>query len=332
MIWERMIGHRPQIDLFKRAIERGRLAHGYLFAGPRGIGKQLFARLLAQCLFCERVPDAELDACGDCPSCRQMQADNHPDFLSIGLPEGKKSLPISLLVGDDKMRGRSGLCYEIAMAPMTASRRIAVINDAESMQEEAANSLLKTLEEPPQGAIMILLTPDTEIILPTIRSRCQPVRFSQLSDSQMLSLLEVQSPGVEGLDEIVSLAEGSLETARQLLEPGVKDLWKAVDSNLKGKSIDSMRAVKQVTAALEALPGDSASQREYMQWVVKFSIESFRKQLAKTENGDELDRLGSLLERCFDAESHLRQTMPIPLCLEALFTELGRRSRNQPGV
>ncbi|WP_437229928.1 DNA polymerase III subunit delta' [Planctomicrobium sp. SH661] len=332
MIWDRILGHQLQVEMFRRAIARGRLAHGYLLVGPPGIGKHLFARTLAQCLFCERIPDEELDACGECASCRQMQAGHHPDLLTIGLPEGKKILPISLLVGEERNRGRSGLCYEIAMAPMSAGRRIAIIDDAEAMNEEAANSLLKTLEEPPVGSILILLAPDLEPILPTIRSRCQPVRFAPLTNEQVVTLLEAESIPAAQVRDVVDMAEGSLNVARQLLDPGMMKLWKVTESQLKKQAVEPHSAVQQIQAALEELGGDTATQRENMLWVVRFAIESLRRQLAGTDDFHSLDRLGTMLDRCFDAELHLKQTMPVPLCLEALFAELGKRSRVPAGA
>ncbi|SFI67947.1 DNA polymerase III subunit delta' [Planctomicrobium piriforme] len=327
MIWDKIIGHTVQVEMFRRAIARQRLAHGFLFIGPHGVGKKLFAETLAQCLFCERIADEVLDACGDCPSCRQVQAGFHPDLLRIGLPDGKKILPISLLVGDDAHRGRAGLCFELAHAPMTASRRIAIIDDAEAMNEEAANALLKTLEEPPPGAILILLAPDAESVLPTIRSRCQPLLFSPLNDAQIVQLLRATGSTAAAVEEVVSMAEGSLDVARRLLDPQLLTLWKTVEQQLRATSTDSVSAVKKVHAALDEMGSDTAAQRENMHWVVRFTIESLRKQLAATDNPLELDRLGEMLERCFLAELHLRQTMPVPLCLDALFTELGRQSR-----
>jgi DNA polymerase-3 subunit delta' len=303
------------------------LAHAYLFIGPAGIGKQLFARILAQCLSCERFADRDLDACGECPACRQMQAGTHPDLLFVELPPGKKILPISLLVGDDSNRGRSGLCYEIAMAPMSGTRRIAIINDAQTMSIEAANSLLKTLEEPPPGSIIILLTPEVEAILPTIRSRCQPVRFSPLSDELLQELLQQHGQDARPVGEILPMAQGSLEAARLLLEPGLLELWRTVERNLQQNPIDSVRAVRSVTAALDELGGDTAAQRENMRVVVTFCIESLRRQLTEARQPERLDKLGEMLERCFDAEQHLQKTMPVPLCLESLFMELGRRAR-----
>jgi DNA polymerase-3 subunit delta' len=328
MIWERIRGHDVQEKMFRRAAARGRLAHAYLFVGPEGIGKQLFARTLAQCLFCERIADADLDACGECPACRQMQAGTHPDFLSIGVPAGKKILPISLLVGDDSNRGRTGLCYEIAMSPMSGTRRIAVINDAQAMNEEAANSLLKTLEEPPPGSVLILLTPETEAILPTIRSRCQPVRFTPLNDDLLRELLQQQYEIADPVDDILPMAQGSLEAARQLLEPGLQTLWKAVASCLQQEPLDPVQGIQAISAALEELGGETSVQRENMRTAVTFCIESLRRQLTEARQPEQLDKIGEMLDRCFEADLHLQKTMPIPLCLESLVMELGRRSRS----
>lgn len=328
MIWSQVLGHEQQVEMFRRAVQRGRLAHAYLLVGPAGIGKRLFARTLAQCLLCERVSEKELDACGECSSCRQIQAGTHPDLISVGLPEGKKIFPIGLIVGEEGQRGRSGLCYEIAMSPMRGSRRIALIDDAQAMNEEAANSLLKTLEEPPPGSVLLLLTPDTEPILPTIRSRCQPVRFQPLADETLGLLLRQQGFSEEEIRETVSLADGSLETARQLLDPGIRQLWQTVRKALGSGSVLPRPAIQQVSAALEEIGGDTAAQRQNMQWVVQFAVETLRRRLREAQTAEEQDRIGLLLERCFDADLHLRQTMPVPLCLEALFTELGQRSRS----
>lgn len=327
MIWNRVIGHKAQVEMFRRAIQRGRLAHGFLFIGPKGIGKRQFARTLAQCLFCERHKDEDLDACGDCPSCRQIQANTHPDLLTIGLPEGKKILPIGLLIGDDNNRGKAGLCYELAHAPMTAERRIAIIDDADAMNEDAANALLKTLEEPPPGAILILLSPDSEAVLPTIRSRCQPMLFSPLNRDQIIQLLTAEGKPTQEVETVLDMAEGSLELARRLLEPELMGLWKAVDQQMQSVTKDSLSAIKKIQTALEEFGNDTSVQRECMHWVVRFTAESLRKRLATTTQLRELDRIGDQLDRCFLAEQHLRQTMPIPLCLEALFMELGRQGR-----
>ncbi len=96
---------------------------------------------------------------------------------------------------------------------------------------------------------------------------------------------------------------------------------------LTGERLDAMKAIKGVSDALDDLGGDTAAQRLHMRWVVGFAVETLRRRLITATTLDECDRLGLMLDRCFEAERHLQQTMPIPLCLEAMFTELGRRSR-----
>lgn len=327
MIWDRVLGHEAQREMFRRALARGRLAHAYLFLGPPGIGKRLFARTLTACLFCERNSPSDLDACGECPACRQMSAGTHPDLLTVGLPEGKKELPIELIAGDRESRGKEGLCRDISLAPMSAPRRVALIDDAETMNEASANALLKTLEEPPAGSVMILLAPDESLLLPTIRSRCQPVRFAPLSAASVTRILGPAAADVPDLSRVLEMAGGSPDVARQLLQPELGKLWRTVEETLAGSQIRPNDAIRQVTAALEELGSETAAQREHMQWALDFAVESLRRRLAREENLQQLDRLGLLLDRCFEAQLHLRQTMPVPLCLEALYTELGRRSR-----
>jgi DNA polymerase III subunit delta' len=315
--------------MFRRAIQRGRLAHGYLFVGPSGIGKRLFARRLVQCLFCTETPDAELDACGNCPGCKQVIKGTHPDLIEIGCPEGKRELPLELLIGPKEQRGRTGLCYELSLSPMSAGRRVAILDDANLMNEESANALLKTLEEPPEGSVLFLMTPDLAPILPTIRSRCQPIRFSPLSDEDLLGLageLELEA-GPDIIQALLPFAEGSLDVLQQLLDPGLKRLRETVDANLQARTVDGLKASKQVAAVLEEIGGDPARQRKALGWAVRFAVEQLRRQLRTAREPAELDRLGAMMDRCFEAELHLRQTMPVPLCLEALFTEVGRMSR-----
>ena len=95
--------------------------------GPGGVGKRFVARGIAQSLFCERTPEEQLDACGECPACRQVRAGTHPDLLTIACPEGKRELPIELIAGSAENRGREGLCRDLALRPMSAPRRIALI-------------------------------------------------------------------------------------------------------------------------------------------------------------------------------------------------------------
>ncbi len=342
-MWEDLRGHHRTLEQFRQAFRRGRSAHAYLFIGPEGIGKRTFALNLAQCLFCERTSNEELDACGECHACVQMRAGSHPDLLSVARPDSKRELPIELIVGAADRRGREGLCHELAMRPMSAERRIAIIDDAQTMNTASANALLKTLEEPPPGSMLILLTPSADAMLPTIRSRCQPVTFAPLPDDD-LSALIISLGMTSDRDEarqLTTLAGGSLVTAQQLLKPELRSLRERLFTALDQAEIDPFATTSQVLATLEELGGDSATQRRHAGWIVRFCVEFFRTQLRESSvtdaddplaNAAEMDRLIAQMERCVDAELHLQQSMPLPLCLEGMFDELSRIRRGNVAV
>ena len=157
MSWQGILGHDAVAEQFRRALARGRLASSFLFVGPSGIGKRTFALKLAQALLCSRRPEAELAPCGECSSCIQLLAGTHPDLLQVARPKDKSFLPLELLIGDKEHRMRQGLCHDIALKPFMGGRRVAILNDADYLNAEGANSLLKTLEEPPPRSVLILI-------------------------------------------------------------------------------------------------------------------------------------------------------------------------------
>src|SRR5207244_12270207 len=114
---------------------------------------------------------------------------NHPDVEVIAKPADKAFIPLELLIGDAEHRMRAGLCYSIALKPYSGRRKVAIIDDADYLNKEGANCLLKTLEEPPQNTVLILIGTSEQRQLPTIRSRCQIVRFQPLAESDVAELL-----------------------------------------------------------------------------------------------------------------------------------------------
>ncbi len=315
--------------MFRRAVQRGRLSHAYLFIGPDGIGKRMVARGIAQCLFCESHPDEDLEACGECPSCRQVMAGTHPDLLMVSCLEGKREILIEQMVGDDKNRGREGLCHEFSLKPMLAERRIAVIDDADCFSAESGNSLLKTLEEPSPGGILFLITPNIGALLPTLRSRCQPVYFSPLSDSDVVELLcelEVADSPADA-QRAAALSRGSLSLAKRLLEPGLAQLHDVVGQLAASGPSLGTKSAERLTQEIDELASGPA-QRELARLTISFLAEEWRSPVVPNENSDDtLELRARLLDRCAVAEQHLDSAMPVPLCLEALLIECGRISR-----
>jgi DNA polymerase-3 subunit delta' len=166
-------GHAHIIDILRRALESKRLAHAYLFSGPEGCGKRSVAIELIKAAYCGGT-----DGCGSCPSCRKLASLQHPD-LHIIEPDGA-------FIKIDQIRE---LQRNLAFRPYEAPWKACIIESADRLHQAAGNSLLKTLEEPPGNALMILLTSNPDAVLPTIRSRCQTVRFSPLPEGVIAELL-----------------------------------------------------------------------------------------------------------------------------------------------
>ncbi|MGB0741697.1 MAG: DNA polymerase III subunit delta', partial [Planctomycetaceae bacterium] len=231
--WDKLKGHQEQRDLFSRSLANRRLSHAYVLAGQDGIGKSRFGRLLAQSLFCRNSPPESLDACGECRACRSFDAGSWPDYIEVGLPPGKNEIPIAAIAGSAEKRGREGLCFELSMAPQASERRVAVINDAHRMNAEGANALLKTLEEPPAQALILLISDSPDSLLPTIRSRCQVVRFFPLSTEDTIQILlnEEMTDSEQEARTVAEVCNGSITSAQQLLNPELRELrntrWQA---------------------------------------------------------------------------------------------------------
>jgi DNA polymerase-3 subunit delta' len=347
MVWSDLRRHAPQVEMLRRAVQRGRVAHAFLFVGPEGIGKRLVAQRVAQCLFCQRVADEQLDACGTCPGCKQVLAGTHPDLLTIGCPPGKRVLPIELIVGPEENRGHEGLLHDLSLHPMSANRRIAIIDDADKMNEEGANALLKTLEEPPPGAILFLISPSLETLLPTIRSRCQKIQFNPLTDEELAGL--VVQLGWEAdrtaAAAVATLSEGSLSTAKQLLDPQLRKLRDQLHARLSDPKLSSTQLADESIALIEEIGSDTAEQRQVASWLLRFAIAFYRDVLEQglagadgpawsallvRTGGDERDAAdlaAAAVDRCVLADLHIQQMMPVPLCLEGWAEDLARIHR-----
>lgn len=354
MNWDDLRGHRDQIEMLRRSIARGRQAHAYLFAGSPGIGKSRFARIFAQSLFCEKHDDTELLACGDCSPCRQMDAGSHPDFFAIGCPEGKNEIPVSVFYGDKERRGREGLIHDLSLRPMAGTRRIAVLDDANRMNEEGANAMLKTLEEPPPNSMLILIAENLDAMLPTIRSRCQLVRFSPLAASDVSDLLlenEIASTPEEAT-AAAAMSEGSLHIASQLLNSELRALRLKLYEALATADLRPIDVAKAMTAGIDELGGDTNEQRRNAGWLIRFAQEFYRQAVLQlsgdhlpagqgteivvkfttmltTRGSKGLELAMELFDRCVLAEDHISWNVAPAKTMDSLFDDLARTTRTR---
>lgn len=273
-----VVGHEAVFERFRRALRRGRLASTFLFVGPAGVGKRLVARRIAQSLLCEVNAAERLEPCGDCPACRMFLAGNHPDFLVVSKPPDRSTIPLEAFIGDRDNRMKAGLCYDISLKPFRGGRRIALIDDADHLSGEGANCLLKTLEEPPPRSLLILLGTSEQRQLPTIRSRCQVVRFQPLPRPDLERLLVQQglADTAEQARELAELAEGSLQRAGELADADLREYRVKLLGELPVGPGCVVAAAKELAKFVEAAGTQAAVRRTRMRLLLGFAADFYR--------------------------------------------------------
>lgn len=201
MPFSQVIGHDRIIAILRRSLATDRMSHAYLFHGVDGCGMRETAMAMVEAVFCDAG-----EGCGDCPSCRKVAGERHPD-LHLVRPDGA-------FIKIDQIRE---LQKELSYRPFEARKKACIVEEADRMNPAAANAFLKTLEEPPGEALLLLLTTHREGVLPTILSRCQQLRFPALpTDTLAAHLMESGAPR-EAARIAAALAGGSLDKAREAL-------------------------------------------------------------------------------------------------------------------
>ncbi|MEJ2453592.1 MAG: DNA polymerase III subunit delta' [Candidatus Thiodiazotropha sp.] len=209
-IHTRLPWQQGQWDRLQQARQQGRLPHALLFSGPRGVGKQRFALAFVQSVLCHDS-DAEGRPCGVCRHCHLLHSGSHPDFQWVGPDAESKS-------GEIKIEAIRALTGGAALTAQSGGHKVVMIEPAHRMNTAAANSLLKTLEEPTRDTLIILLTDQPARLLPTIRSRCQQVLFQAPTQADSLAWLEGKIKHAEGAT-LLALASGAPLLALQLDDP-----------------------------------------------------------------------------------------------------------------
>ena len=235
-----IIGHRQILEQLYHAIASNRVAGAYLFVGVANVGKETVALHFAKSINC-LTPDE--GACGICLSCRKADDGNHPD-LQIVRPSGA-------WIKIDQIRE---LQKRIIYRPLEGVRKVYILTEAERMNLEAANCLLKTLEEPPAGSVLILLTTNLDALLPTIRSRCQIIPFHPLVVSELTGHLMEQF----NIDEsqalrVATTTGGAVGKALTLLQDGASFDEEIPEIMIANNRLDAFRIAEKWTQQPESL-------------------------------------------------------------------------------
>lgn len=198
-MFENIIGNNENKKILSKSILSNSVSHSYIFSGISGIGKFLFAKEFAKAILCT----GEQEPCNECKSCESIENGNNPDLIIID--EQTNSI---------KTEQIKELTSDVLEKPIKGNKKIYIINNSENMTKEAQNALLKTLEEPPEYAIIILVTSNENLLLNTIKSRCIKILFSNLSDEEILEYFERNHEEIN--KQMVSTFGGSIEKAINL--------------------------------------------------------------------------------------------------------------------
>lgn len=277
--FEEVVGQQHIVTTLKNAVKQNKIAHAYLFCGPRGTGKTTIAKLLAKAVNCE---DQQNAPCNQCRSCLAIQQGNHPDIVEIDAASNN---------GVDEVRE---LIEKVKYAPLEGRYKVYIIDEVHMMSSGAFNALLKTLEEPPSHVIFILATTEPQKILPTIISRCQRYDFSKVGQNEIITRVRcvLEQEHIECEDEalrlVAQLADGGMRDALSIMDQCIA----YAQNHITAAHVNEIYGITTVSEKIEML-----------QWIFQHQAQSLLEKIRLlNEKGVDIKRLTSdlieILKEC----------------------------------
>ncbi|MBI2056089.1 MAG: hypothetical protein HYT37_01810 [Candidatus Sungbacteria bacterium] len=312
-----IVGHHRQREYLNKVIKRGRLAHAYLFSGPEGAGKLRIANTLAKSFFCDKKQDRFESACERCVPCMQIEEHRHGNtfFLDtkhalVSEKEKRKDIPIEDI---------RELKRQFALSGPNGEWRVVIVNEAEKLNGESASAFLKLLEEPAPYSLFLLVTAHEGLLMETIRSRAQSVRFGLVGKEDLLFFAEKAGLSGARLERAVWLAEGRPEVLTRLCADSA--FFESAEK--KAKFMDQiLRApIPDILRAAERIAEDPEKKKD----AVRFLFVALRNMLYRQDAAPRIKTLVSVLKKA-DRIQYLMETTNVNprLALDVLFLEARR--------
>ena len=336
MGWERVVGQHRAVAALKRSIVQDRVGHAYLFFGPPGVGKLATALAFGQALLCERGGQ---EPCGSCGACHKVLRGLHADLrIHLPYPKGKDyerppDLPRRIVMAaedpyvrvDYRARPRlddagdtvnklarypidyvrDELVRAQSFRPVEGRYRVAIVTDADLLQEQGSNALLKGLEEPPTHAVNILITDRHDLLLPTIRSRCDQVRFVKLEAADLEKALINRGVDIAKAESYARMADGSLARAIEL--SGDVDLVERHERAIRFLVLSGSGEIEQLGKLVEEIAGSGRERSKatllaLLDFVRDLIVYSETGDVERIVNVDKVEAMDALCRRCLTAD------------------------------
>jgi len=270
-----ILAHDHIIDHFNKAIKADHLSHAYIFTGQDGVGKTLFAKEFTKALFCK---NGECDSCNSCLNCIRIEKNSHPDVFWTDIEEKAKFI---------KIENIRNLQHSVRLSPLESDYKIFIIKEADRMNEEASNCLLKTLEEPSPNTIIILIANTMTTIKDTIRSRCQIIRFQPIPSH----IIESQLTGKSDADPnkigwISRFCNGSLANALHLLDDNHYEMNNDIVTRMTEPDMDNLAFAEEIINSYLSVGDSLEEKRQILKSILHCILQLYRDLLIiKVMNG-----------------------------------------------